>query len=101
MEEGRHAVLRDADFLELFRYPERGGCKAGELWQFLLEEGLQDQPIEEEAREELMFILRRGPLAEAMRRALGPRWGRETLHQLVGELCACFEENRLFGAPKS
>ena len=101
MREGRHAILRDADYIQLFGYPERGGCKAAELWQFLLEEGLSDQAILADHQETLSFVLRRGNLGESMLRALGERWGREALHRLCQELCACLDENRLFGAPKT
>ncbi|HUW51267.1 MAG TPA: glutamate-cysteine ligase family protein [Sulfuricella sp.] len=98
------ACIRDADqadianaaYLRLLGLPDRR-CKAGELWQHLVETmswGYLDQ--RSEWQEPLDVILRSGPLARRILRATGTACDRSRLEDVYRQLCDCLAEGRMF-----
>lgn len=66
-----HAVLDDQDYLAMFGFPERGPCRAGELWQHLVESVVAHDPEYPDWAGPLGHIVQHGCLARRITRALG------------------------------
>lgn len=89
------AVIGDAGYLQLLGFPAER-CQAGELWHHLIENtGLGSA---DRWREPLDVLLRHGPLARRILRAVGPQCSRANLHAVYLELCDCLEAGRMFTA---
>ena len=93
--DGDEALIDDRRYLTAFGFPgER--ATAGELWRSLAQRLLP--PKEEEFREPLAVILRQGPLARRLLKALGVAPSAGRIREVYGELCTCLAQGRLFGA---
>jgi gamma-glutamyl:cysteine ligase YbdK (ATP-grasp superfamily) len=92
LRDGEQAVIRDAEYLRLFRFPDRNGT-ALDLWLYLVEtlsdsEGL-DSP-------HLKVILEEGSLSRRIRRALGSDPGPEEIALVYRALCESLEAGQSF-----
>lgn len=92
--EADRSRIDDAGYLRLFG--RRGGCSAGELWQGLLE---RLSGIERPHQAPLASMLRHGPLARRLLRAVDGCFERARLEQVYRTLCDCLREGRMFGVP--
>jgi gamma-glutamyl:cysteine ligase YbdK (ATP-grasp superfamily) len=90
------AVIDDVEYLRLMGFSGMD-CKAGVLWQRLIE---SEMPVEsgqgKSCREALQTILRHGPLARRILNAIGSDFSRSRLETVYRELCDCLEEGRMF-----
>ncbi len=93
--EAEDGVIRDLDYLQLFKFPEHGACRAGELLQFLIEEKLAEDSAIVANTAVLEQIVSRGSLATRCLRALPENWDEEALYELYKELVQCQVEDRL------
>jgi gamma-glutamyl:cysteine ligase YbdK (ATP-grasp superfamily) len=97
-------VVRDADrarvadvaYLRALGW-NGGPCRAGELWQHLLDRFLAD-PAHAEWQPPLRTILEQGPLARRILDGLPHGADRRDLARLYGELCDCLRHGRMLGA---
>jgi gamma-glutamyl:cysteine ligase YbdK (ATP-grasp superfamily) len=94
--DAEQAVIDDAQYLALLDYPGRR-CNAHELWSHLIgrmrDEDAGDTTFWEEP---LQVILRHGPLARRILRAVGTDYSRAHLAAVYRELCECLQEGRMF-----
>lgn len=103
------ACVRDAEraaighpaYLELMSYPGRA-CSAGELWRHLIGRMMNDEAAAPPERnpwrlwsEPLQTILREGPLARRILRAVGND-PKARMREVYAGLCACLQEGRMF-----
>jgi glutamate---cysteine ligase / carboxylate-amine ligase len=93
---GDQAVLRDRDYLELFGFPERPPCRAGELWQHLIEDRVAKSAGYDEWASALDVIMRLGCLARRIARAAGTAPSRDQLRELYRQLCDSLRTNQPF-----
>jgi carboxylate-amine ligase len=91
--DAEQAVIDDAGYLRLLGFPDRQ-CQAGELWRHLIEATSLDES--ETWREPLRVILKQGPLARRILRAVGQDASRARLKAIYGELCDCLQTGRMF-----
>ena len=82
---GSQAVLRDADFLAAFGFPEGGSCRASELLQFVFEERVSDGGLDE-LKPAQEAIVGQGALAHRLLQSLPERWNDEDLYNLYRKL---------------
>lgn len=90
------AVIDDADYLRLLGIPLRR-CRAGELWEHLVERVFRYIPAT--LMGPLQTILREGPLARRILRALKGDLSHERLAVVYGALCDCLDRGLLFSSP--
>lgn len=95
------AVVEDRVLPRVFGFPERGRCRARELWQHLQETLLPYPPAEDAAIYRLYF--RQGTLARRITSALaqetvagGRTPDRPALHRIYGRLCDCLDRGESF-----
>src|SRR5690606_10184859 len=96
--EADRCIIRDADFLRLFAYPEPRACRVCELWQFLVEEVAATQPSFAEWSAPLGVIARDGCLARRIARALAPHPSPERLREVYDQLARCLAGGQPFAA---
>lgn len=92
------AVIDNAGYLHALGFPWRR-CQARELWQYLLETRLPhtvDYAAHWQAP--LETILRHGPLARRIVKAIGGDLSHEKLASVYRELCGCLERGEMFNA---
>jgi carboxylate-amine ligase len=91
--DAERAVIDDTDYLRLLGFPERK-CQAGELWRHLIEA----TSLENSGRwrEPLRVMLKHGPLARRILRAVGQDDSKAHLKAIYGALCECLQEGRMF-----
>ncbi len=94
--DGDEAVISDASDLGIVDCDLGPTCTAGELWQSLFRSCAERGMIEDEFVGPLELILREGPLARRLLRALGGRPDRGTIERVYRELCDCLAEGRMF-----
>jgi gamma-glutamyl:cysteine ligase YbdK (ATP-grasp superfamily) len=93
---GEEAVIDSPDYLALLGFPE-SRCNARELWSYLIEQMLQDGMEGADIwNEPLQVILREGPLARRILRAVDGDYSRKRLEVVYRELCGCLDEGRMF-----
>lgn len=91
-----HAVIEDAAYLRLLGYPGTQ-CQAGDLWHHLIEQRLHGHIGSSVAwTDTLQVLLREGPLARRILRALNGDLSHECLHEVYSALCDCLNEGKLF-----
>ena len=93
--EGEATVIRSKEYLELFQFPEKT-CRAGELWQYLLESLEGDVSGENEWKQTVGFILKEGCLARRITRAVGADSRRAYIRETYRVLCQCLANGVLF-----
>jgi gamma-glutamyl:cysteine ligase YbdK (ATP-grasp superfamily) len=94
--DAEQAVIDDAKYLRLMGFPGTG-CKAGILWQRLIESEMPVEPRQgKSCREALQTILREGSLARRILNAIGSDFSRRRLETVYRELCDCLDEDRMF-----
>lgn len=91
--DAEQAVIDDAEYLRLLGFPERQ-CQAGELWQHLIATTALDRT--EAWGKALRTILKQGPLARRILRALGPAYSKAQLQETYRALCDCLQAGRMF-----
>ena len=94
---GEQAIIADHDYAALFAFPERGRCRAADLWQHLIET-LQPANTDAGWHDVWQTILREGPLARRLLNAVGPSPTAAELHHAYARLCQCLAEGQLFHA---
>tara|TARA_R110002073_G_scaffold140253_11_gene290925 strand:- start:20939 stop:22189 length:1251 start_codon:yes stop_codon:yes gene_type:complete len=93
--EGESAIIRDADYLRAWGFPEGYRCRSQELLQFLWEEKLAPR-FDEALAPFLETIVMEGPLASRIVQALPPRWDDEALFNVYRNVVACLGEDASF-----
>jgi len=93
--DGDEALIDDRRYLEAFGFPG-ARASAGELWRSLAQRLLP--PKEEEFWIPLATILRQGPLARRLLRALGATPSPERIRAVYAGLCDCLAAGRMFDA---
>ena len=94
---GEQAVIDDKAYVAAFGYPERGRCRAAELWQHLLE-SMPPKPAEDGWHDVWQTIIKEGPLARRLLNAIGPAPTAADMYHVYARLCQCLAEGRLFHA---
>jgi gamma-glutamyl:cysteine ligase YbdK (ATP-grasp superfamily) len=101
--EAEDAVIADRLLPRVFGFPERGRCRARDLWQHL-QETLLPTPAPDDAAIYRLY-LRQGTLARRITRALAQEGDaraeapdREALHRIYERLCRCLERGESFVA---
>lgn len=92
--DAEQAVIDDADYLALLEFPAARGS-AQELWQHLIGR-LPDADASTAGRAALRTILRQGPLARRILRALDGDHRPAHLRTVYRELCDCLQQGRQF-----
>jgi glutamate---cysteine ligase / carboxylate-amine ligase len=91
------AVITDADFLRAWGQREPCPLTAGELWARVAADLGRDETAERNVWEKpLDLILRQGPLARRILRALGANPARQALLPVYARLCDSLAQGRLF-----
>ncbi len=97
------AVIADRLLPRVFGFPERGRCRARELWQHL-QETLLPNPVPDDAAIYRLY-LDQGTLARRITRALAQETGagaesppQEALHRVYERLCHCLDRGESFVA---
>jgi gamma-glutamyl:cysteine ligase YbdK (ATP-grasp superfamily) len=96
MRDAERTRIDNTDYLRLLGFPD-ARCVAGELWQHLIERMPADGRVPPYWVAPLRHILRHGPLARRILRAVDGDYSRLHLHAVYGELCDCLAQDRLFG----
>jgi gamma-glutamyl:cysteine ligase YbdK (ATP-grasp superfamily) len=94
--DAEQAAIANADYLRLLGFPGRA-CHAGELWQHLIAH-MMEQNLDHARQwnDALQIILRHGPLARRILRAVGDNHSPAHLHAVYSDLCDCLREGRMF-----
>lgn len=90
------ATIDDRGYLAALGWPERGRCRARELWQHLIESLPAAAAADPARRQVFDLYLRRGALARRIADVLGPAPAREDLMQVYARLCDCLAGGALF-----
>jgi gamma-glutamyl:cysteine ligase YbdK (ATP-grasp superfamily) len=93
--EAERAAVTDRRYLEALGFPERGPCRAQDLWQHLIET-LKPAAACAEWGPVYARYLARGTLARRILRALPERPDREALFAVYGRLCDCLAAGAAF-----
>lgn len=94
--DGEKTLIDNPRFLQVLGMPGRH-CKASELWQFLIEEKLHGHIGGSMAwNETLQILLRQGPLARRIVRAIGGDFSPAHLRNVYRGLCDCLEDGTIF-----
>ena len=93
--EAEQALVENEEFLVLLGYAG-SSCSAGELLAWLIDELLQAEAMPATAAQMLRAIIRHGPLARRIVRALDGDTRHERLVAVYRELCDCLDSGRLF-----
>jgi len=92
------AVIKDRDYLRLFAFPDKQ-CETRELWQYLLESIMAaGNNFPTEITRAMRHILRQGPLARRICKAIGGEMHRPRLHETYRCLGECLSAGQLFTA---
>jgi glutamate---cysteine ligase / carboxylate-amine ligase len=94
--DGDQSVIDDADYLALFGYPERGRCRASELWQYLVESVVARDPGYPAWAGPLGHIVQHGCLARRIAAALGHDAAPARLRHVYRRLADCLRQGTLF-----
>lgn len=95
---GEQTVLDDPDFLRHFGAADLAGGTVGDLWRHLIGEACrEDRELDQRWGATLDALLKRGPLARAIRRRLGPPSDASHLEAVYRELAESLAAGRLFG----
>lgn len=90
-------VIDDRNYLEAFGYPERGRCRAHELWQHLIESLIfQGQSQTTEWNGALKNYLQHGSLARRIVTATQGSPSRERITEIYRSLCDCLATGTFF-----
>jgi len=94
--DGEQALIDDTRYLDLFGVSSSGRCTAGELLSSLSERTLPVERMDDSTGAALQRILREGPLARRISRAVGENPAPEGIMEVYRELCLCLAEGRTF-----
>lgn len=89
------APIRNKKYLAMFGY-ENGDTTAGEIWAHLLAEARKANEDPPEIYNPIDAIVKEGPLARRILRALEPPTNREKLKSIYGRMCDCLAQNKMF-----
>lgn len=92
--DAEEAVIDDAAYLRLLGVAD-GPCRAGALWQRLVE---TTTPGNAPGSEPLRVMLEQGPLARRILRSAGGDFSHARLHAIYEALCDCLETGRMFAS---
>lgn len=91
------ALIDDPRYTAAFGFPERGRCRARELWQHLIETLVTARPDTPAPwRAVLDLYLRRGTLAQRIAESLGANPDRSRLVEIYRTLCDCLRNGTPF-----
>lgn len=94
--DAEQAVIDNPRYLRLLGYPGLR-CEAGELWRHLVEAMGRNDPAQRGIwQQPLNAILRQGPLARRIVRAVGADLSGARLREIYRELCDCLKDGRMF-----
>ncbi len=88
-----NTVIDWTDYLRLFGYTG-SSCTAGELWHHIATQ--IGNTLSDEGRITLQALLKRGTLATALLRSLGPEPARESFVKVYHRLARCLARNELY-----
>jgi glutamate---cysteine ligase / carboxylate-amine ligase len=88
-------IVTERGYPAAFGFPERGPCRARDLWQHLFE-SLDVAGGDTVRRRVLELYVRRGVLARRIAAALGPSPSRDAMMQVYGQLCDCLAAGASF-----
>ena len=89
------AVFRDDDFTKALGFPERGACRASELWQFFIEEKCKESSVVQASAAPLQRITKQGSLARRLLGELPAKFSDEDLFNLYREICDRHDRDEL------
>ncbi len=92
---GESAIVRDADYLRAWGFPEGNRCRAQELLQFLWEDKLAAR-FDRALAPFLETIVMQGSLASRILKALPPQWNAEALFIVYRNVVKSLAENVSF-----
>jgi len=97
--DGDRAVIRDPAYLKALGWAAGPPCTGGRLWRHLLDEVRSRQQAGLECFEDAIeILLREGPLARRILRAVGPNPPADRLDRVYRRLCDHLSSNTLFTA---
>jgi len=97
--EAEQGVIDDRRYLEVFGFPERGKCRAGELWQHVIETLNSVHPEAMKPwRTPLEHILSQGTLARRILKKVETHPTHDRIKDVFQEVCDCLSSGRLFDA---
>ena len=95
--DGDLTVIEDDAYLHALGWPGPSPCTAGQLWRHLIDEARSRLPAALAfCEDQLETILRHGPLARRILRALGPQPSRSRLAAVYRLLCDCLAAGEMF-----
>ena len=94
--DGERAMIEDREFLALFGW-SRGPCAARDLWDRMIERGLEDGPDRPAWERALEHILGRGCLARRILDLVGANVSRPSIAQACRVLADCLRRNDQLG----
>jgi len=96
MRSGEQTLIADQHYLGLLGFPSHK-TTAGELWDHLIKEALPDlEKTHPAIGKALATILRQGPLARRLLKAIGSDYSRPHLADCYRRLCACLAQGEQF-----
>lgn len=96
MKDGDQAIIDDRRYLQIFGYPEGARCRAGELWQHIIEtlaSGIEGRTQWEPV---WRMLVQQGPLARRILRTLDTNLERDAIRAVYRRLCQCLASDQLF-----
>lgn len=94
IEKGEHAVIDDPRYLGMFGFPGKK-AKAGELWEYLLQEACNKKQLGPASVRSIRSVLENGTLSSRIRGLTGEEPSRERLKEVYAGLCRCLTRNEL------
>ena len=92
------AVIGDSQYLHALGFDGREAT-GSQVWRHLIESSLAENLIAEEHWPPLETILRQGPLARRLLRAVDGNFAPQNLHAVYQQLGDCLLQNRMFLNP--
>ncbi|MGE0225825.1 MAG: glutamate-cysteine ligase family protein [Acetobacteraceae bacterium] len=97
VQQADHAVIEDDRYRAVFGFPERGPCRARDLWQHLIETLFAQGAVPPtEWRDWHRLYQRRGCLARRISDALGKAPAPDQMAAIYRRLCDCLAQGALF-----
>jgi len=90
------ASIAEVAYLKLLGWHGPVPCSARDLWRHLVEAAGADAVLDASGVRAVEGILREGPLARRLLRAIGPNPNRLQLRTVYRELCDCLAHDRVF-----
>lgn len=94
---GEQALIRDVDYLKIFKIPDSGGRTAGALWKHIAQVLIDSRnSVLEKRSPELDLLLQEGTLSNRMMKALQGDHSVASIQRVYRRLSDCLAHNKLF-----